>query len=72
MRKIKQIIITESTVRPLGRPGVNGSVILKLIGNRVGQVCGLDSSGSEQGLVEGSLKHGNEPSGSIKDEEFLD
>jgi hypothetical protein len=36
--------------------------------------CGLDSScyGREQGPVAGSLKHGNKPSGSIKDGEFSD
>jgi hypothetical protein len=28
--------------------------------------CGLDASGSEQGPVAGSYKHGHEPSGSIK------
>jgi hypothetical protein len=34
--------------------------------------CGLDASGSGQGPVAGSSEHGNEPSGSIKGEEFLD
>jgi len=34
--------------------------------------CGLDSSGSGQGLVGDSCEHGNEPSGSIKGGEFLD
>jgi hypothetical protein len=34
--------------------------------------CGLDSSGSEQRPLAGSCEHGNEPSGSIKDREFLD
>jgi hypothetical protein len=33
--------------------------------------CGLDSSGSGQGPVAGSCEQGNEPSGSIKDAEFL-
>jgi hypothetical protein len=33
---------------------------------------GLDSSGSGQGLVAGSCKHGNEPSWCIKSREFLD
>jgi hypothetical protein len=28
--------------------------------------CGLNSSGSGQGLVVGPCEHGNEPSGSIK------
>jgi hypothetical protein len=39
--------------------------------NRMGG-CGLDLSGSGQGSVAGSCAHGNEPSGSIKDREFLD
>jgi hypothetical protein len=34
--------------------------------------CGLDSSGSGEALVLGSLTHGNEPSGSIKGKEFCD
>jgi len=33
---------------------------------------GLDSSGSEEGQVEGICGGGNEPSGSIKCKEFLD
>jgi hypothetical protein len=33
--------------------------------------CGLDVSGSVQGPVVGSCEHGNEPSFSIKSEEFL-
>jgi hypothetical protein len=32
---------------------------------------GLDSSSSRQGPVAGSCEHGNEPSGSIKDEDLL-
>jgi hypothetical protein len=36
------------------------------------RICGLHSSGSEHGLVAGSCEHGNEPSGSINDKEFLD
>jgi hypothetical protein len=34
--------------------------------------CGLDSSGSGQVTVVGCCEHGNEPSRSIKGEEFLD
>jgi hypothetical protein len=34
--------------------------------------CGLDSSGSEQRPAANSCEHGNEPSGFIKGEEFLD
>jgi hypothetical protein len=33
---------------------------------------GLVSAGSEYGPVTGFCEHGNEPSGSIKDGEFLD
>jgi len=32
----------------------------------------MDSSGSGEDLVVGSCQHGNEPSGCIKDGEFLD
>jgi hypothetical protein len=34
--------------------------------------CGLDSSGSGKGPVEGSCEHSNEPLGSIKYGEFTD
>jgi hypothetical protein len=34
--------------------------------------CGLDASGSGQRPVAGSCEHGNEPSVSIKEGEFLD
>jgi hypothetical protein len=34
--------------------------------------CGLDSSGSGQGPVEGSCEHDNERLGSIKSEKFLE
>jgi hypothetical protein len=33
---------------------------------------GLDLSSSGQGPLAGCCEHGNEPSGSIKDEEFVD
>jgi len=33
---------------------------------------GLDSSGSGQGILVGPCEHGNEPSGSVKGEKFLD
>jgi len=33
--------------------------------------CGLDASGSAQGLVAGSCEHGNEPSDYIKGGELL-
>jgi hypothetical protein len=35
-------------------------------------ICGLDASGSGQGLVAGSSEHDTKPSGSIKGGEFLD
>jgi hypothetical protein len=38
----------------------------------IGWGHGLDSSGSGQGQVAGSCKHGNDPLGSIKYGEFLD
>jgi hypothetical protein len=38
----------------------------------VGWECGLNSSGSGQGPIVSSCKHGNEPSGSIKCWEFLE
>jgi hypothetical protein len=34
--------------------------------------CGLDASGSGQGLVAGCCKHDNEPLGSIEGRELLD
>jgi len=52
--------------------GVDGKIIrvLKLtLGNRVGG-CGLDASGSGQGLVAGPWEHDNEHSGSIQGGEF--
>ena len=38
----------------------------------VGRGHGLDCSGSGEGQVTGTCECGNEPSGSIKCEEFLD
>jgi hypothetical protein len=35
-------------------------------------VCGVDSSDPGQGLIVDFCEHSNEPSGSIKDAEFLD
>jgi hypothetical protein len=50
----------------LGRPvRILRTLLLKLsYGNRV--LCGMDSSGSGQGLLVGSCVQGNGPSGSIK------
>jgi hypothetical protein len=48
--------------------GVDGRVILELIlGKRSGR-CGMDAYGSGYEPVADSCEHGNEPSGSIKDE----
>jgi hypothetical protein len=55
----------------VGKPTVDGRIILEwILGNRVGS-CGLGSSGSGQGQVAGCCEHGKEPSGSIKSDEFL-
>jgi hypothetical protein len=35
------------------------------------RTCGLDASGSGQGQVAGSCEHGNEPSSSVTDREFI-
>jgi hypothetical protein len=53
--------------------GVDGKIILKWIFNKwEGEGHGLDWSGTGEGNVVGSCECGNEPSGSIKCEEFLD
>jgi hypothetical protein len=51
---------------------VDGKIILELILWEMVGNCVMDASESGQRLVMGSCKHGNEPSGSIKGEEFLD
>jgi hypothetical protein len=58
--------------------GVDERIILKWTLNKqnkcvcgVSLVCGLESTGSEWGLVAGSCEHGNEPSGFIKERNFL-
>jgi hypothetical protein len=51
--------------------GINGRITLKcFMQNRVG-VCGLDSSGSGEGLVVSFGEHGNETRGFIKRGNFL-
>jgi hypothetical protein len=45
-------------------------VILKRILKNYGGRCGLNSLDFGQGPVVGSCEHGNEPSGSIKGEQF--
>jgi hypothetical protein len=51
---------------------VNQKIILKwILENKMGSYE-LDSSGSGQGPVVRSCKHGNEPSISIKNGQFLD
>jgi len=55
----------------LGYMGVNVNIISEqFLEIRVGR-CGLEVSGSGQGLVVGPCEHGNETSGSIKGWEFL-
>jgi hypothetical protein len=44
---------------------------MRLQENWVGE-CGLDSSGAAYKPVTGSCEHGNEPSGFLKDGEFID
>jgi hypothetical protein len=58
--------------RPLGRARHGWEDNIKMDLQDVGWGHGLDVSGSEQGQVVGSCKHGNEPSGSIKCMEFLE
>jgi hypothetical protein len=52
--------------------GMDVRIMYKRILKYVGGGDGLDSSGSEWGLVESPCEKGNEPSGSIKCGEFLD
>jgi hypothetical protein len=49
--------------------GVHGRTALKLI---IRKGCGLDLSGSGQGLVASACEHSNAPLGSIKGSKFLD
>jgi hypothetical protein len=55
----------------LGRPRHRWKINIKidLYQTGVGE-CGLDSTNSGYRPVAGSCEHGNEPSGSIKGEEF--
>jgi hypothetical protein len=53
-------------------PGVDGRIILKLIFERLDGGHGLDQSGSGQGHVAGSCEYGDEPTGFVKCEEFLE
>jgi hypothetical protein len=52
--------------------GVNGRIILKWILGKWCVRCGLNSSGSEKGLVAGSCQHGNEPTIFMKGGKHLD
>jgi hypothetical protein len=63
--------------KPEGRehleaPGVDRRIILKCIFKKWEVGHGVDPSGSEKGQKAGTCECGNEPSGSIKCEEFLD
>ena len=51
--------------------GVDGSLVLKWVLSEM-ERRGLDRSVSRQGLLSGSCDCGNEPSGSIKCEKFLE
>jgi hypothetical protein len=52
--------------------GVDGKIILKWILGILGGRYGLDASGSGLGPVTGCCDYGNETSGSVNFEEFLD
>jgi hypothetical protein len=56
--------------RPFGRPGVDGSIILKWIFKKWDG--GMNWIELSQGQVAGCCECGNEPSGSIKCGEFVD
>jgi hypothetical protein len=58
--------------RPLGRPGVGGKIILRLIFRKWDLGCGLDWAGSGWRKLADTCECGNELSGSIKCGEFLD
>jgi hypothetical protein len=52
---------------PTERPPLLGEVVPTFA-----RRCKLDSSGAEKYSATGSCEYGNEPCGSVKDEEFLD
>jgi hypothetical protein len=52
--------------------GINGKIVLECILGKYGGGFGLDSPASGQRPLAGSYEHGNDPSGSIKDEESVD
>jgi hypothetical protein len=52
--------------------GIGGRIVLKQISEKYSVRCGLDASGSGQGLVVGCCKHSNKPWDLIKGEEFPD
>jgi len=56
--------------RPLGRPRLDGSIILTWIFRKWDVGYGLDRAGSGY-VMAGTCECGNEPSGSIKCGEFL-
>jgi hypothetical protein len=57
---------------PWGDPGVDGRIILRWIFRKWDVGYGPDWAGSGCRQVAGNCECGNEPSGSIKCEEFLD
>jgi hypothetical protein len=58
--------------RPLGDPGIDRRIILKLILQKFDGGHGLDQSGSGEGQVVGCCECSNEPFGSINSGEFLE
>ena len=56
----------------LGDPGVDGSIILRLIFRKLDVEYGMDRAGSEEGRVAVTCECGKEPSGSIKCWKILD
>jgi hypothetical protein len=65
MRNAYRILIGKPEgKKPLGRPRIDGRIILKWILKGIG--CGMDSFDLGHEHLSGSSEHGNEPSGSIK------
>jgi hypothetical protein len=68
MRNVYKILVGKPEGRrQFGRPRHRWEDNIRM--DRV-RSCELDSAGSGYGPVAGSYEHGNEPSGSIKGEEF--
>jgi hypothetical protein len=64
-RKVYRVLMrTPEEKRPLGKLMRRWKIGLEWILGRLASWCGTDSPGSDQGPVAGSLKCGDEPSGS--------